>query len=72
MTRDPAYRAALTTQVRHLLHDADSPVLALLNLDAVRGLLLNSGAAGRFPREGLELVLDLDAWLRLHRPRLAL
>lgn len=69
MVRDPAYRAALTGQVHRLLTDG-SPAADLLDTAAVRRLLLESTAAKRFPREGLELVLDLDRWLRTHRPAL--
>ena len=74
VTRDPAYRTALTGQVGELLRAGDSPALALLNTTAVSELLLAPGnssrPADRFPREGLEFVLDLDSWLRLYRPRL--
>lgn len=71
IVRDPAYRAALTGQVERLLADA-GPATDLLNTTAVRSLLLEPTAAKRFPREGLELVLDLDQWLRAHRPALLL
>ncbi|MGW0570822.1 asparagine synthase (glutamine-hydrolyzing) [Streptomyces tauricus] len=71
MVRDPAYRAALTTQVECLLAEA-GPAIDLLDGAAVRSLLLEATGADRFPREGLELVLDLDLWLRAHRPSLQL
>ena len=74
MVRDPAYRAALTAQVARLLANG-SPAADLLDLGTVRRLLLEpSGGTDlpRFPREGLELVLDLDQWLRTHRPTLRL
>ncbi|MFJ2745186.1 asparagine synthase (glutamine-hydrolyzing) [Streptomyces sp. NPDC087440] len=71
MVRDPAYRAALTAQVRGLL-DTGGPALDLLDARAVRTLLLEPEGADRFPREGLEFVLDLDQWLRTHRPALLL
>ncbi|MET9563710.1 asparagine synthase (glutamine-hydrolyzing) [Streptomyces tauricus] len=71
MVRDPAYRAALTTQVECLLAEA-GPAIDLLDGAAVRSLLLEATGADRFPREGLELVLDLDLWLRVHRPSLQL
>ncbi|MFD9462836.1 asparagine synthase (glutamine-hydrolyzing) [Streptomyces sp. NPDC060027] len=71
MVRDPAYRAALTAQVSHLL-TGTGPATDLLNVSAVRSLLLEPTGADRFPREGLELVLDLDHWLRTHRPSLHL
>ena len=77
VTRDPAYRTALAGQVRELLRARESPALELLSASAVSELLLapggsagSGGRASRFPREGLEFVLDLDAWLRLYRPRL--
>jgi asparagine synthase (glutamine-hydrolysing) len=79
VTRDPAYRAALTGQVRDLVAAGESPALALLSMAAVSELLLATGSsagsagsgapADRFPREGLEFVLDLDTWLRLYQPR---
>lgn len=71
MVRDPAYRTALTAQVGRLLAEA-GPATDLLDTTAVRGLLLEPTGADRFPREGLELVLDLDQWLRAHRPALHL
>ncbi|MDL2075819.1 asparagine synthase (glutamine-hydrolyzing) [Streptomyces sp. GXMU-J15] len=71
MVRDPAYRAALTAQVHRLLAE-DGPATDLLDVAAVRSLLLEPTDADRFPREGLELVLDLDQWLRTHRPALQL
>jgi asparagine synthase (glutamine-hydrolysing) len=71
MVRDPAYRAALTAQVSALLSEG-SPATDLLDTEAVRSLLLEPAGADRFPREGLELVLDLDQWLRTHRPTLQL
>jgi asparagine synthase (glutamine-hydrolysing) len=71
MVRDPRYRAALSDQLRQLLA-GDSPVLPLLDVAAVRALLLDADVERRFPREGLEFVLDLDLWLRVHRPRLLL
>ncbi|MEV0227219.1 asparagine synthase (glutamine-hydrolyzing) [Streptomyces sp. NPDC050704] len=71
MVRDPAYRAALTAQVARLLADG-SPAADLLDTAAVRRLLLEATGGKRFPREGLELVLDLDQWLRTHRPALHL
>jgi asparagine synthase (glutamine-hydrolysing) len=71
VTRDPAYRTALTGQVRELVLAGESPALALLSTTAVSELLLTpSGPVNRFPREGLEFVLDLDAWLRIYQPRL--
>jgi asparagine synthase (glutamine-hydrolysing) len=71
MVRDPAYRTALTAQVDRLLNGA-GPATDLLDTAAVRSLLLEATGADRFPREGLELVLDLDQWLRTHRPTLHL
>jgi asparagine synthase (glutamine-hydrolysing) len=71
MIRDPAYRRLLTDQVSALLH-GDSPALALLDVPATRDLLLEARLRERFPREGLELVLDLDLWLRRYRPLLTL
>ncbi|WP_393101207.1 asparagine synthase (glutamine-hydrolyzing) [Streptomyces sp. LN325] len=71
LVRDPAYRVALTAQVDFLLAEA-GPATDLLDVSAVRSLLLEPTGADRFPREGLELVLDLDHWLRAHRPALLL
>jgi Asparagine synthase (glutamine-hydrolyzing) len=71
MVRDPAYRVALTAQVDRLLTDG-SPAADLLDITAARELLLQPTGTDRFPREGLELVLDLDHWLRTHRPALNL
>ncbi|MDF9813060.1 asparagine synthase (glutamine-hydrolyzing) [Streptomyces sp. SPB162] len=69
VVRDPAYRTALTLQVERVLAHA-GPATDLLDTAAVRRLLLHPHGAHRFPREGLELVLDLDQWLRTHRPTL--
>ncbi|MET9496894.1 asparagine synthase (glutamine-hydrolyzing) [Streptomyces sp. NPDC006552] len=71
MVREPAYRAALTLQVDRLLAEG-GPATDLLDAAAVRRLLLQSTGPDRFPREGLEFVLDLDQWLRTHRPALHL
>ncbi|MCM2416117.1 asparagine synthase (glutamine-hydrolyzing) [Streptomyces sp. RKAG290] len=71
MIRDPAYRAALTAQVSRVVTEA-GPATDLLNVAVVRSLLLEPTGTDRFPREGLELVLDLDQWLRTHRPTLHL
>lgn len=71
VVRDPAYRAALTRQVGRLLADG-GPATDLLDTGTVRSLLLDASGEHRFPREGLELVLDLDQWLRTHRPALQL
>ncbi|MFC8996216.1 asparagine synthase (glutamine-hydrolyzing) [Streptomyces rochei] len=71
LVRDPAYRTALTAQVTQLLAGG-GPALDLLDTAAVRRLLLDATARNRFPREGLELVLDLDQWLRTYRPTLSL
>ncbi|MCB5169891.1 asparagine synthase (glutamine-hydrolyzing) [Streptomyces bambusae] len=71
VVRDPAYRAALTGQVRNLL-DAGGPALALLDRQAVRSLLVEAEGDSRFPREGLEFVLDLNLWLHRHEPSVRL
>ncbi|MFF3306342.1 asparagine synthase (glutamine-hydrolyzing) [Streptomyces sp. NPDC002952] len=72
MVRDPAYRTTLTQQVGRLLAGSGSPATDLLDTEAVRSLLLEPCGPDRFPREGLEFVLDLDQWLRTHRPALHL
>lgn len=51
VSRDPAYREALTAQA-HLLLDSDSPALDLLDPSAVRGLLLDADRTHRFPARG--------------------
>lgn len=67
MVRLPAYRLALNAQVEEPLN-GDGPALPLLDTRAIRGLLLDARVERRFPREGLELILDLDQWLRIYRP----
>ncbi|MFD9271374.1 hypothetical protein ACFWB1_37450 [Streptomyces goshikiensis] len=62
---------ALIMQVSRLLADG-SPATNLLDISAVRRLLSQSSGANRFPREGLDFLLDLDEWLRTHRPALHL
>jgi asparagine synthase (glutamine-hydrolysing) len=72
MTRDPDYRRALTAQVAAMLAHRD-PAMDLLDRDAVRALLLDpTHTRHRFPREGLEFVLDLGQWLRIQQPVLSL
>ncbi|MFC8825546.1 asparagine synthase (glutamine-hydrolyzing) [Streptomyces sp. NPDC057137] len=71
LVRDPRYRAILTAQAGRVLA-AGGPAVDLLDRRAVRRLLLEADGEDRFPREGLEFVLDLDHWLRTHRPALRL
>jgi asparagine synthase (glutamine-hydrolysing) len=72
VTRDPGYRRALTGQVAAMAARRD-PAMDLLDAHAVRALLLDPARSRhRFPREGLEFVLDLGQWLRSRQPVLSL
>jgi len=62
-TQDPRYTDELRNELKQLLDDADSPVLALVNAAAARAA---ADGGGDGVRSGAELVLGLDAWLRAY------
>jgi asparagine synthase (glutamine-hydrolysing) len=62
-TQDPRYADALRHELKQLLDDADSPVLALVDVAAARAAAEGGGEGAR---SGAELVLGLDAWLRAY------
>lgn len=71
--RDPAYERALRSELDDLLSDPTSPVAPMLDARAVRAMskqLVEPEA--RIPnRAAIELVLSLNTWLRVNRPRIA-
>jgi asparagine synthase (glutamine-hydrolysing) len=72
-TQDPHYVSAIQAQARNLLGDRDHPVFSLVDhtwtSDAVRQ---QPAAISLTARHGLELALDLAAWLDIYRPRIAM
>ncbi|MEU6172017.1 asparagine synthase-related protein [Streptantibioticus parmotrematis] len=75
ITYADSYKAALTTRLRTLLDDSDAPVRPLADLTALREVaadpaLLDQG--GWYGRANVEMVLQLDAWLRRLGVRIAI
>jgi asparagine synthase (glutamine-hydrolysing) len=66
MVRDPAYELALRGALLHVLEDAASPVLPLLDRERAWHLVVAPIAPPEFDagRRALELILSLDQWLR--------
>ncbi|MFI5830705.1 asparagine synthase-related protein [Streptomyces sp. NPDC051578] len=64
-----AYLAATRGRARALLADRSSPVLALIDTDAVAGMVraTESGSGSFSPPPMLPRILQLDAWLRRYR-----
>ncbi|GGX81592.1 asparagine synthase (glutamine-hydrolyzing) [Streptomyces anandii] len=64
-----AYLAATRERARALLADRSSPVLALVDTDAVAGMVraTESGPGSFSPPPMLPRILQLDAWLRRYR-----
>jgi asparagine synthase (glutamine-hydrolysing) len=60
-TQDPAYAASLRRDLDALLADSNAPIRPLLDLDAIRKTVHGVGDRGR---AAMELVLNLDEWLR--------
>jgi len=73
-TDDPRYNVVLADRVRELLRDQDAPVRSLLDLDVARSYLADPDgpASERVNRFSMEMILQLDAWMRQYRPRLLL
>ncbi|KNB49914.1 asparagine synthase (glutamine-hydrolyzing) [Streptomyces caatingaensis] len=74
VTQDPAYARALRRELAALLDRRDSPVLPLVDTGAARRAAADaSGAAGGWhSRMNIELVLQLDLWLRHYDVELVL
>jgi asparagine synthase (glutamine-hydrolysing) len=73
-TQDPRYTRVLRERLTELLADPGSPVLPLLDAGRTRRLLRagEEGSAFGGARQGIELVLSLNAWLRRYPVRLDL
>ena len=73
-TDDPRYNEVLHDRVGELLRDEDAPVRPILDLDVARSYLADptGPASERVNRFSMEMILQLDAWLRQYRPRLLL
>ncbi|MEV1025595.1 asparagine synthase-related protein [Streptomyces sp. NPDC050264] len=70
---DDRYKTSVTARLRHLVDDPSAPVHAVTDLRAATRIaedprLLDRG--GWFGRADVEMLLQLDAWLRRHRVRL--
>jgi asparagine synthase (glutamine-hydrolysing) len=68
-TQDPTYHAALREAVTKMLVDPTAPALQLFNAEAVRGLAAMPPGTAQFARMGLELVLNVNAWLERYQVR---
>ncbi|MFA4884441.1 MAG: asparagine synthase (glutamine-hydrolyzing) [Desulfotomaculaceae bacterium] len=74
-THNPEYLVAVRNMVLHILDDPNSPLLPLVNADAVRSLAESDGAAFDRPWFGqlmrgpqfLAFLIQVDAWLRTYR-----
>ena len=75
ITQDPAYGQLLRDRLAAVVDDPTSPVRPLLDTGRA-GELLSTGepipVQGWGDRRNVEMVLELDAWLRHYRVRLAL
>ncbi|GII95060.1 asparagine synthase (glutamine-hydrolyzing) [Sinosporangium siamense] len=71
--QDPAYDKGLRAELSELLADQAAPVRPLMDVKAVKRLLADPGslAGGWLSRTNVELLLQLDAWLRGHSVQLA-
>ncbi|MFC5723799.1 asparagine synthase (glutamine-hydrolyzing) [Streptomyces gamaensis] len=75
VTQDPGYGQVLRERLQELLADPGSPVLPLLDVSAARRLLAEDrpvATTGWGERRDVEMVLQLDAWLRHYGVRLVL
>lgn len=67
-TQDPTYEQKLRDEMSELLASEDAPVLPLLNSDHARAILKEpvSSTSTQFtgPRRGMEMALQLNAWLK--------
>lgn len=74
-THNPAYLAAVRDRVLRILDDPNSPLLPLVNADAVRAFALSGGAVFDRPFFGqlmrgpqfLAYLIQVDTWLRHYR-----
>jgi asparagine synthase (glutamine-hydrolysing) len=71
-TQDPTYHAALRDAVNKLLVDDTAPALKIFNTEAVRGLAAMPPGTAQFSRMGLELVLNVNAWLDRYQIKIVL
>ncbi|MFI6686536.1 asparagine synthase (glutamine-hydrolyzing) [Streptomyces sp. NPDC050485] len=73
-TQDPAYGLALRAALADLVADSTAPVLPLLDQQAVKALLATppDGTSTTLTRISLEMVLDLNSWLRYQDVRVDL
>ena len=75
ITQDPGYGQVLRDRLAELVADPHSPVRPLLDVPAARRLLAEGRpvrTTGWGERRDVEMVLQLDAWLRHYHVRLAL
>ncbi|MFJ8314007.1 MULTISPECIES: asparagine synthase (glutamine-hydrolyzing) [unclassified Streptomyces] len=73
-TQDPAYGLALRAALADLVADGTAPVLPLLDQQAVKALLATptDGTSTTLTRISVEMVLDLNSWLRSQELRVDL
>ena len=75
ITYDAHYKASLVTRLRTLLDDATAPVRPLIDLPRAANVVENHrllDRGGWFGRADVEMVLQLDGWLRRLRVRINL
>jgi len=78
-THNPEYLVAVRDRILHILDDANSPLLPLVNADTVRSLAVSDGAAFDRPWFGqlmrgpqfLAYLIQVDTWLRSYRVTIA-
>ncbi|MBV9453828.1 MAG: asparagine synthase (glutamine-hydrolyzing) [Rubrobacter sp.] len=65
-TQDPTYEQKLREELGNVLASQDAPVLSLLDIECARGLVEEptSSLSTQFSRMGLELILQLNRWLK--------
>jgi asparagine synthase (glutamine-hydrolysing) len=75
ITQDPGYGHVLRDRLAAVVADSNSPVRPLVDLPAVTELLSTGRpveTVGWGERRNVEMVLQLDAWLRQYRVRIEL
>lgn len=70
-TQDPAYDEAVRDRLAEVLTGGNAPVLPLLNTDLARTIVESGGGPGeQFSRMGIEMILQLNAWLERYKIQL--
>ncbi|WP_331750261.1 asparagine synthetase B (plasmid) [Streptomyces sp. NBC_01707] len=70
---DPRYKASVVSRLRDLLDDSSAPVHAVTDLGAAARVVADPALLDRggwFGRADVEMLFQVDAWLRRHQVRL--